>query len=208
MIDYDILLAFILTSAVVESTPGPNMAYLAILSASDGRRAGFAAVAGVALGLLIVGLAAAFGVAAIIAGSPAAYQILRFGGIAYLLWLAWDGWRGEEESSDHDSLRARARFFRRGLITNLLNPKAAVFYVAILPEFIAAGKDALLSQAITLTIVYVIVATLIHSMIVAGAGTARDFLQDDRKRLILRRTLSVALAGIAIWFGWSTRAGL
>lgn len=85
---------FILTSVIVELTPGPNMAWLALVAAAEGRRPGFAAVAGVALGLLIVGLAAAFGLAAAISASPVAWQVLRWGGVAWLLWMAFDGWRG------------------------------------------------------------------------------------------------------------------
>ena len=75
------------------------MAYLAVLSASKGRRAGFAATLGVALGLLIVGLAAALGLTAIIANSRWVYEALRWGGVFYLLWLAWEGWRRQEKTS-------------------------------------------------------------------------------------------------------------
>jgi threonine/homoserine/homoserine lactone efflux protein len=198
-------LSFIMTCLVIESTPGPNMAYLAVLSASNGRRAGFAATLGIALGLLIIGIAAALGVAALISNSPLAYQILRWGGVGYLLWLAWDGWREEPETSPGktDGPPQNAKFFRRGLIVNLLNPKAAVFYVAILPGFIAASSAAMF-QAVTLTITYVIVATAMHSLIVTLAGTAQKFLEDRKRRLIARRVLSVVLAGIALWFALTT----
>lgn len=197
-------LSFIMTCVIIESTPGPNMAYLAVLSASNGRKAGFAATLGIALGLLIIGIAAALGVAALISNSPLAYQLLRWGGVGYLLWLAWDGWREEPETSPGKTDGApNANFFRRGLIVNLLNPKATVFYVAILPGFIAAPSAAVF-QAVTLTITYVIVATAMHSLIVALAGTAQKFLEDHKRRLIARRILSVALAGIAVWFALTT----
>ena len=75
------------------------MTYLAILSATKGRRAGFAATLGVALGLSIVGLAAVLGLTALIANSRMLYEILRWGGVVYLLWLAYEGWYGEEETS-------------------------------------------------------------------------------------------------------------
>lgn len=197
-------LSFIMTCLIIESTPGPNMAYLAVLSASNGRKAGFAATLGIALGLLIIGVAAALGVAALISNSHLAYQILRWGGVGYLLWLAWDGWREEPETSPGKTDGVpNAKFFRRGLIVNLLNPKAAVFYVAILPGFITASSAAVL-QAVTLTITYVIVATAMHSLIVALAGTAQEFLEDRKRRLIARRILSVALAAIAVWFALTT----
>ena len=202
-------LSFIMTCLIIEATPGPNMAYLAVLSASNGRRAGFAATLGIALGLLVIGLAAALGVAALISNSHLAYQLLRWGGVGYLLWLAWDGWKEEPETSPGKTDGApNAKFFRRGLIVNLLNPKAAVFYVAILPGFIASSSSAVF-QAVTLTITYVIVATAMHSIIVALAGTAQKFLEDRKRRLIARRVLSIVLAGIAFWFGLTTgREGL
>src|SRR5689334_24691234 len=86
------LLAFALTCLIVEITPGPNMAYLAALSLSRGAAMGLAAVAGVALGLSVYGVAAAFGVAAIIENSPILYEALRWAGVLYLLWLAWEAW--------------------------------------------------------------------------------------------------------------------
>lgn len=198
-------LSFIVTCLIIKSTPGPNMAYLAVLSAGDGRKAGFAATIGIALGLLIIGIAAALGVATLISNSELAYQVLRWGGVGYLLWLAWDGWREEPETSPGTTNEPmqHAKFFRRGLIVNLLNPKAAVFYVAILPGFIAASSPAM-PQAVTLTVTYVIVATAMHSLIVALAGTAQKFLEDRKRRLIARRVLSVALAGIAVWFAFTT----
>lgn len=198
-------LSFVMTCLIIESTPGPNMAYLAVLSAGNGRRAGFAATLGIALGLLVIGIAAALGVAALISNSPLAYQLLRWGGVGYLLWLAWDGWREEPETSPGktDGPLQHAKFFKRGLIVNLLNPKAAVFYVAILPGFIAAPSTAV-SQAVTLTITYVVVATTIHSLIIVLAGTAQKFLEDRTRRLIARRVLSLALAAIAIWFALTT----
>src|SRR5438270_6275011 len=119
------LLAFALTCVIVEITPGPNMAWLAALSLSRGWRIGLAAVAGVALGLSTYGIAAALGVAAVIENSTLLYETLRWGGAAYLLWLAWDAWSTAEEIAPDSSSanHERGSAFRRGLITNLLNPK-------------------------------------------------------------------------------------
>ena len=96
--------AFAATSVLIELTPGPNMAYLAVIAATEGRRPGYAAVAGVALGLAVMGLLAALGLAVVVQNQPWAYQALRWGGVAYLLWLAWDGWRGAGESVEHAPL--------------------------------------------------------------------------------------------------------
>ena len=87
------LLSFIITCIIIELTPGPNMAYLAVLSISEGKKAGYAATAGIALGLLTIGIIAALGIATLISNSPMAYQVLKYTGTAYLLWLAWDTWK-------------------------------------------------------------------------------------------------------------------
>nr|WP_246730178.1 LysE family translocator [Nitratireductor mangrovi] len=196
------LLSFALASLLMELTPGPNMTYLAIVSAGEGRRAGFATVAGIALGLAVVGTIAAFGVAELIQASPLLYEGLRWAGIAFLLYLAWEGWRGTGDvvaSADgHQS-----RYFYRGLITNLLNPKAALFYVTVLPTFVDASRP-VAEQTLALTAVFVGVATVVHAVIVVLAGTLEPTLNDPRREKMARRGLSLLLAAVAIWFGFST----
>lgn len=203
---FETLATFAITSAIIEITPGPNMAYLALVAATDGRKRGYAAVAGVALGLAIIGIAAALGLAALINASPVLYQTLRWGGVLYLLWLAWVGWRGDGNAK---TLAAPGsdllRYFKRGLITNLLNPKAAVFYVAVLPGFVSPDGH-LLGQTITLSLIYVAIATAIHASIVTAAGAARIWLQNPERERFVRRVLSVALALVAVWFAWKARA--
>lgn len=194
------LLPFLLTCLIIEATPGPNMGYLAVLSASRGRRAGFAAVAGVALGLLVVGVAAAYGAAVFLAASPMAYGFLRWGGVAYMLYLAWESWR-PETGFDHVTPQATdQRYFQRGFLTNVLNPKAALFYVAVLPRFITDGPHNE-TQAIVLTLIYVGVATAIHGIIVAVAGTAQGFLNNAARRDFARKVFAVMLVGVAVWLG-------
>ena len=193
-------LAFAVTCFVIELTPGPNMAYLAVLSASRGRKAGLAATLGVALGLLLVGIAAAHGLTAIIANSRWLYEALRWGGVLYLLWLAWDGWRGEGETSsgNADLAATDSNFFMRGLITNVLNPKAGIFYIAILPTFVDEARP-LVAQTVTLSAIYVAVATAVHSGIVLLSDAARPWLEGGRRSTIVRRALSLVLVGISLW---------
>jgi threonine/homoserine/homoserine lactone efflux protein len=195
--------SFALTALIVELTPGPNMAWLALVSASEGRRPGYAAVAGVALGLAVVGLLSGLGLAALIAGYPPAYQALRWGGVAYLLYLAWDGWReaGTDENGPAPGSPLGV-WFRRGLITNLLNPKAAVFYIAVLPEFLPPKAST--PDVLTLSALYVVVATAIHALIVTAAGSAHTLLADPARERLIRRTLSLALAAVALWLLWKT----
>ena len=143
---------------------------------------------------------AAFGVAEIIQQSPMIYEGLRWAGIAFLLYLAYDGWRGEADDAEP---RGNSRHFMRGLMANLLNPKAAVFYIAVLPTFVSAGQP-VLSQTLWLTVIYVFIATSIHGLIVLLAGTLKPILTDPKRERIARRILSVLLALVAVWFAWQT----
>ena len=197
---------FAATSALIEITPGPNMVYLALVAATDGRKPGYAAVAGVTLGLTILAILAALGLAALIDTSPLLYAALRWGGVAYLLWLAWDSWRAAVDDIEHAALGSSlSRYFSRGLITNLLNPKAALFYVAVLPSFLTTTTGAM-AQTLWLSLIYVVIATFIHAAIVTLAGTAQTALADEKRSQLVRRLLAVALALVALWFAWKTGA--
>jgi threonine/homoserine/homoserine lactone efflux protein len=198
----DVVLSFLLTATLIELTPGPNMTYLAMVSASDGRRLGFVTVLGVALGLAVIGAIAALGIAQVIQASVVLYEILRWAGVLFLLYLAWDGWNASAHS-ELESGGTWVPYFMRGLITNLLNPKAAIFYVAVLPTFITPAAP-IAAQAFTLTAIYVAVATAIHTAIVLLAGTLEPFLNDSRREQVARRILSALLAVVALWFAWST----
>ncbi|KWV58810.1 lysine transporter LysE [Bradyrhizobium macuxiense] len=200
------LLAFALTSFVIEITPGPNMTYLAALSLSSGTRAGFAAVGGIALGLMTYGVIAALGLAAVIESSPLLYGLLRWGGVLYLLWLAWEAWSGQTDgASDRGSDSERPwPAFRRGLITNLLNPKAAVFYLTILPEFVRPDAGSVVSQTLVLSLLYVAIATLIHAVIVTLAGALQSTIDVANNRRPIRAAFALALVGIAVWFAVTT----
>ena len=131
-----------------------------------------------------MGVGAALGLAALVSSSSLLYEALRWAGFAYLMWLAWEGWQGAMETSPARPQidEADSAFFKRGLITNLLNPKAAVFYIAVLPRFVEAGIP-VLGQTLFLSVFYVSIATAIHGAIVLVAGSARPFLEDpDRTR--------------------------
>lgn len=194
--------SFLLTSFLIEVTPGPNMTYLALVSASDGRRAGFATVAGVALGLALIGAVAAFGVAELVQTSNLLYDILRWSGVLFLLYLAVDGWRSGGAGEVNGDVTG-GRYFLRGLITNLLNPKAAIFYVAVLPTFMDLETPPM-AQAMALTGIYVGVATVVHLLIVLIAGALEPMLNDPRREQFARRVLSALLALVAMWFAVAT----
>lgn len=203
MADAQAIAGFALTSLLIELTPGPNMAWLALLAATEGRQKGYAAVVGVALGLAVLGVAAGLGLAAVLQTSPMAYQILRWAGVAYLLWLAYEAWRGADAPEDHAAVGSGlGQYFTKGLITNLLNPKAALFYVAVLPGFLAPGAG--VWDALLLSAIYVGVATSVHASIVTAAGTAQEWLAIPSRVRHARHAMALALLGVVAWMIWRT----
>jgi threonine/homoserine/homoserine lactone efflux protein len=179
------------------------MVWLAAVAATEGRRLGYAAVAGVALGLSLVGLAAVMGLATIVAQSDTLYQLLRWAGIGYLLWLAWQGWSNAEKPENSGEIAPSIwAYFKRGLITNLLNPKAFMFYIAVLPGFLPA--DAGRIDMMSLAVIYVAIATLVHAGLVTLAGSARDWLMVGERATTFRRVLAVSLVGVAAWIALSS----
>lgn len=200
-----LILSFILTVLVIELTPGPNMAWLALLSATNGRRAGLAALFGIACGLSLIGFAASYGLAAYIAASPNVAQLLRWAGVFYMLWLACDAWPRREIIAA-PAIAARGSdliHFRRGFLLNLLNPKAGLVFVSVLPEFFDPSRGAL-AQSLLLTIIYVLIATLVHLAIVLLAGLGQQWLQTGARERLLRQIFALLLVGIALWFALRT----
>jgi threonine/homoserine/homoserine lactone efflux protein len=189
--------AFLIAAVISEITPGPNMGYLAVLAASRGRRIGLAAVAGVALGLALNGLAAALGLAAVVAATPAALTLLRWAGALFLLYLAWEAWTTPAKAGDEASDLGGA--FGRGLLTNLLNPKAAAFYLTVVPRFVDPAMP-ILPQSLLLTALHVLVATLVHAAIVIFAARSRRLFEDPAREAPLRKALALLLAAVAVWF--------
>ena len=193
------LIAFVLTSLIIEMTPGPNMAYLAVLGASRGRIAGFAAVVGVALGLALLGVVVGLGGGSLILHNRVAYESLRWAGALYLCWLAHDSWKaGRQPVETAPVSQSRFMHFRRGFVTNLLNPKAALFFIAVVPEFIAGSAPSLRELAVLVSI-YVAVATFVHGLIVLLAGTLQAFLAAPQRRKMAGNVFAVVLFLVAVW---------
>jgi threonine/homoserine/homoserine lactone efflux protein len=191
---------FLVTTLLIELTPGPNMAWLALTSASEGKRSGFAALAGIALGLAILAAASAIGLAELATRSPTIFSLLRYAGVAYLLWLAWKTWAGKDEPvPENISKNALGAWFRHGLLLNVLNPKAAVFFITVLPAYITQSAP-VAPQTALLSASYVAIATFVHLVIVALAAQAHGWISTGNRARIVRRVFAVLLAIIAIWF--------
>jgi threonine/homoserine/homoserine lactone efflux protein len=198
--------SLVLAILLVELTPGPNMAWLAALSLSQGRRAGMAAVVGIALGLFVNALAAGLGAAALISAVPALWEALRWAGVAFMLWLAWDAWR----SADPATLaRAAAgtstqRHFVAGMTVNLLNPKALLFFLLLIPQFVRV-EDPPMGLVAAIALISVGIATAVHlAIIMVGGAVARWFVAPARGQVV-RRVLALSLVGVAIWFAVGAR---
>ena len=206
-VDPTVVLPFLAAVALMELTPGPNMGWLAIVSLSQGRTAGLAAVAGITLGLTLWMVAAAFGLTEVVLLWPALYQTIRWAGVGFLLWLAWDAWRSTGDGAAAPPAETRRRaLFRRGLIGNLLNPKAALLYIVLLPGFIRPEHGSTLVQALTLGTLHVLVSIIVHSIIVLTAARAGGALLTRAQGPSLRAAMALGLVAIAVWTAWETRA--
>jgi threonine/homoserine/homoserine lactone efflux protein len=199
------LAPFLAASVAMELTPGPNMLYLGLLSAQNGRVAGLAAAAGVALGLLTIGLLALLGLGALVVGFPGVYAALHWAGVAYLVWLAWDTWKEARQPADHGPGVTLVQAFTRGLVTNLLNPKAFLFYLTVLPGFVGEGAD-FITHAIFLTLIYVGVASCVHASVIVGAGSLTRLLDQPGRRLTIGVIFALMLLAIAAWLAFKAAA--
>ena len=205
-VDPGVVLPFLVGVALIELTPGPNMGWLALVSLGRGRLAGFAAVAGVTVGLAVWMLAAAFGLTQMLLIWPPLYQMIRWAGVIFLLWLAWEAWRPEATPGDAGpDVRTMRGLFLRGMTANLLNPKAAVFYVALLPTFMRPDHGSPLTQALTLGGLHLVVAVAIHAIIVTGAAGAGAAVMRRMQGPVLRAVMAGGIAVVALWMAWETR---
>lgn len=182
---------------LIELTPGPNMAWLAGLAATEGKRSGLSAVAGVALGLLANGILAALGLATLLTAMPALLHGLRVAGAAMMVWLAIEAWRGAEKAPPPTAATRRA--FATGALLNLLNPKAYLFFVVVAPEFLG-GRTLGLTEALTLALVSTAIATAIHLAIVLAGSHAQAWLADPARTRWVRRGFAVVMLGVAASF--------
>ena len=172
--------AFLLASAVLAVTPGPGVFYIVARSVTQGRAAGLASVAGVALGNLANALGASLGLAALFAVSSLAFTIVKYLGAAYLVYLGVKAIRGPagpvvagEISPARTALR---RIFVDGFVVALLNPKTAIFFAAFLPQFIDTPTSPFM-QTVALGCAFVFIATMTDSCYAVMAGAVRPWLQ-------------------------------
>jgi threonine/homoserine/homoserine lactone efflux protein len=196
------LLTFGLVSLGMALTPGPNMIYLVSRSICQGRTAGLISLGGVALGFVFYMLCAALGITALLLAVPFAYDALRFGGALYMLWLAWQavkpGGRSPFQVRDLPADSPR-KLFAMGFVTNLLNPKIAVLYLSLLPQFIDPQHGNVLGQSLVLGSVQIGFSLTVNSMVAMMAGSIAVFLAKRPAWMVVQRwMMGTVLAGLAV----------
>jgi threonine/homoserine/homoserine lactone efflux protein len=196
------MIEFVIASILVELTPGPNITWLAVLGATRGRASALAAVAGICVGLAAAAIVAGLGLRALLYEVPQLFTALRWAGTLYLFYLAWDSWN---DSDAHKQVAGQPgqQAFVQGIVSNVLNPKAYLFYVALLPRFVDASRDAP-SQIALLSVIYVTIATAIHAAIAVMAGSIAGWLAHSPQAVLVRKGLALAIAAAAVWFFIST----
>jgi threonine/homoserine/homoserine lactone efflux protein len=196
------LAAFALIALGMVLTPGPNMIYLISRSICQGPMAGLVSLAGVAVGFMIYMVCAAFGITALVFAVPYAYDALRLAGAAYLLYLAWQAIRpgGRSPFQVRDLPRDGPRkLFLMGLATNLLNPKIAMLYLSLLPQFIDPHNGSVLEQSLVLGTAQITVSVTVNALIAIAAGSIAGFLGRRPFWLAVQRWLmGTVLAGLAV----------
>jgi threonine/homoserine/homoserine lactone efflux protein len=203
------LLAFAAVALGMVLTPGPNMIYLLSRSICQGRTAGLISLAGIGLGFVVYMLCAAFGITALILAVPFAYDVLRIGGALYLAWLAWQalrpGGRSPFQVRDlpEDSPK---KLFGMGLFTALLNPKVAILYMALLPQFIQPERGGVLSQTLLLGSMQIATSLTVNAVIVCAAGAIAAFLAGRPTWVRVQRwIMGGVLGGLAVRMAFEAR---
>ena len=193
-------LLFVLAVIALVATPGPNVLYLVSRTLAQGRGAGFVSLAGTSSGFLLHALAAAFGLSALLAAVPVAYDTIRIAGAVYLAWLAWTTWNSPDVvAAPGAAARASTvKLYRDGLVTSILNPKVAMFQLALFPQFVDPANGSVLAQSLVLAATQVVINVVGDSIFVFGAaGVRRWFSTRPAWSAWSRRILAGVFAALA-----------
>jgi threonine/homoserine/homoserine lactone efflux protein len=210
MIPLDSLALFAFACVLLVLTPGPNLMYLISRTLCQGRTAGIVSLAGTTSGLLFYALATAFGLTAVFVAVPVLFDLVRWAGAAYLLWLAWDAIRPQGSGG----LFARrdlptvpnATLFRTGVLTSILNPKVALFYLALFPQFVDPARGSVLMQSLLLAVLQIAIAAGGDLLFVLAASRAADWLATRPAWVTAQRwVLGGVFAAIAVKLALDSR---
>ncbi len=193
-------LLFCVACAALAATPGPNLLYLLSRTLVQGRPAGLVSLAGTETGLAVHVLAAALGLSALLAAVPAAYEAVRWAGAGYLAWLAWQTWRAPTATTNGAPPPAPMwRLYRDGVVTGVLNPKVALFQLALFPQFVDPAHGSVLAQSLVLGATELAIVFMFDASCVLAAAGVRSWL-DTRPGFSRwsKRALSGIFAALAV----------
>ncbi len=208
MVDLPALALFGIAALALTMTPGPDMLLIASRSASQGRAAGFATLAGIQAGTYCHALAAAFGLSQLFILVPTAYDVLRWLGAAYLAYLAWTTLRSRVPLFAPGRVAAvpLRRIFLQGLWTNLLNPKMALFMLALLPQFLKPELGSIALQVIVLATVLNVMGLLANGIVILAASRIGQALASRPALARLpQRLMGAVFGGLAIRLALASR---
>jgi threonine/homoserine/homoserine lactone efflux protein len=202
----DNFLLFVVASVLLVLTPGPNLLYLISRTLCQGRKAGIVSLAGTATGFVVHIVAAALGLSAVFVAVPLAYDALRWAGAAYLLWLAWDAVRPQHAAGAGGLFApsplpaaSNARLYRMGLLTSILNPKVALFYLALFPQFVVPARGSVLLQSLFLGATQIVIAVAGDLAFILSAAAAARWLRGRPGWAVAQRWVQGGVfAGIAV----------
>ncbi|WP_149184469.1 LysE family translocator [Streptomyces sp. TRM49041] len=210
MVEGSALLGVLVIALGMVLTPGPNMIYLVSRSLTQGRRAGVISLGGVAVGFLVYLVATNLGLSVLFVAVPQLYLAVKLAGAAYLAWLAWSALRPggvsvfTPQDVPYDSPR---RLFTMGLMTSLLNPKIAIMYLSLIPQFVDIDDGHVLAQGLLLGSVQVVVSVGVNLAIVLAAGAVAVFLARRPAWLRAQRyAMGAVLGALAVSLAADTSA--
>ena len=202
MPDFSTLVLFAAACLALTATPGPDMLLIVSRSVSQGRASGFATLAGIQVGTYCHALAAALGLSQLFLVVPLAYDVVCYVGAAYLLYLAWQAFRSAGTALAPTAGLRRypiGSVFRQGLLTNLLNPKMALFVLALFPQFVQPGAGSVAVQIMLLATVLNLVGLLVNGVVILTASRlGRAFSARSRWRRAPQLLLGTVFAGLAV----------
>ena len=202
MVPLDDLILFAGAALLMVLTPGPNMVYLISRSICQGRKAGVISLMGVIAAFLVHMLAAAVGLTALFMAVPVAYEVLRWAGAAYLLYLAWQAVRPGARSpfeARHLPNGSPGKLFLMGFMTNMLNPKIAVFYLSIFPQFVSPAQGSTMAQSMELGVTQIVISFSVNLVItLLAAHVAAWFARHPGWLRAQRCVMGSVLAALAL----------
>ncbi|SCK61051.1 Threonine/homoserine/homoserine lactone efflux protein [Variovorax sp. HW608] len=200
---------FALAALVLVLTPGPNMIYCVSRALCQGRAAGLISLGGVLLGFVVHLMAAALGLTALLVAVPFAFDTIRLAGAAYLLWIAWQAVKPNGSAPFEARLLPHdrpARLFSMGFLTNVLNPKVAMFYLSFFPQFLHPDRGSVLLRSLALGAIQILVSGGINALLVFSAAGITAFLSRSRGWLLAQRyVMGSVLAALAVRITLSDR---